>query len=278
MSFDDLQKCCEVISSCKWTGGRERKKKLTKFTAEAFVITTINNIAASKHLLENCDFQYILPAIFSQDPLEKFFGQARQRCGGNFYIDIVDVMSAGKTQHVHQLVKYDIIPHGTADRNCSVCDLDIQETDIQLLHELSVEDTQNLLNSNDPLKHKVVYIGGFLVHKHGQPDVDEGEVSSEFLNELNRGGLSIPTLNTVFFVHCATSAHENIPEIRLKLHCRYFKKLLSYIDAPISQNGNACQTVTQRGHTRHHELNNSDSERELRMLETQGKAFKQHLA
>ena len=89
-------------------------------------------------------------------------------------------MSAGKTQHVRQLVKYDIIPHGTADRNCLVCDLDIQETDIQLLHELSVEDTQNLLNSNDPLKHKVVYIGGFLVHKHGQPDVDEGEVSSEF--------------------------------------------------------------------------------------------------
>ena len=72
VSFDDLQKCCEVISSCKWTGGRERKKKLTKFTAEAFVITTINNIAASKHLLENYDFQYILPAIFSQDPLESF--------------------------------------------------------------------------------------------------------------------------------------------------------------------------------------------------------------
>ena len=31
---------------------------------------------------------------------------------------------------------------------------------------------------------------------------------SEFLNELNRGGLSIPTLNTVFLIHCATSAHE----------------------------------------------------------------------
>ena len=187
--MDALQRSCEVISSCKWTGGRERKKKLTKFTAEAFVITTINNIAASKYLLENYDFQYILPPIFSQDPLERFFGKVRQRCGGNFYIDIGDVMSAGKIQHIHQLVKYDIIPHGTAGRTCSVCDLDIQETDIQLLHELSVEDTQNLRNSNDLLKHEVVYIGGLLVHKHGQTDVDEGEVSSEFLNELNRGGL-----------------------------------------------------------------------------------------
>ena len=63
-SFDALQRSCEVISSCKWTGGRERKKKLTKFTAEAFVFTTINNIAASKYLLENYDFQYILPSIF----------------------------------------------------------------------------------------------------------------------------------------------------------------------------------------------------------------------
>ena len=33
-------------------------------------------------------FQYILPSIFSQDPLEKCLGQARQRCGGNYYIDI----------------------------------------------------------------------------------------------------------------------------------------------------------------------------------------------
>ena len=111
---------------------------MTKFTAEAFVITTINNIAASKYLLENYD-QYILPSKFSKDPLERFFGQARQRCGGNLYIDIGDVMSAGKTQHIHQLVKYDIIPHGTAGGNCSVCDLDIQETDMQLLHELSAE-------------------------------------------------------------------------------------------------------------------------------------------
>lgn len=123
-------------------------------------------------------------------------------------------MSAGKTQHIHQLVKYDIIPDSTTARKCSLCDSDIQEADIQLLHELSVEDTQNLQNSSDSLKHKVVYIGGFLVHKHGHPDVDEGEVSSEFLNELNRGSLSIHTLNTVFFVHCAITAHKNIPECR----------------------------------------------------------------
>ena len=124
---------------------------------------------------------------------------------------------------------------------------------------MSVEDTQNLLNSSDSLKHKVVYIGGFLVHKHGQPDVDEGEVSSEFLNELNRGGLSIPTLNTVFFVHCAITAHENIPECRRNCTI-YFKKLLSYINAPISQNENACQTATNVVY-KAYVLNNSDTER-----------------
>ena len=129
---------------------------------------------------------------------------------------------------------------------------------------MSVEDTQNLLNSNDPLKHKVVFIGGFLILNHGQPDVDEGEVSSEFLNELNRGGLSIPTLNAVFFIHCATSAHENIPEIRRNCTV-YFKILISYIDASISQNGNACQTVTNVVY-KAYALNNSDSERELGCL------------
>ena len=210
-------------------------------------------------MISNIFFLY----IFSRSS-RKDFGQARQRCGGNYYIDIEDVISAGKTQHVHQLIKYDIIPHGTSGRNCSVCDSDIEETDIQLLHELSVEDAQNLLNSSDSLKHKVVYIGGFLVHKHGQPDVDEGEASSEFLNDLNRGGISLPTLNTVFFVHCAITAHENIPECRRNCTI-YFKKLLSYIDAPISQNENACQTATNVVY-KAYVLNNSDTERELGCL------------
>ena len=96
ISFTELREICSVISSCRWVGGRGRVKKMTQSTADAFVVTTSNVISAAEYLLKEHSFQYLLPAIFSQDPLEKFFGQARQRCGGNFYIDIKDVIAAGK--------------------------------------------------------------------------------------------------------------------------------------------------------------------------------------
>ena len=82
---------CEVVRSCRWEG-----RKLTQFTADAFIVTTKFSIAAATYLLSHHNFEFVLPAVFSQDPLEKFFGQARQRHGGNFYIDIGDVISAGK--------------------------------------------------------------------------------------------------------------------------------------------------------------------------------------
>lgn len=87
---------CDVIDSCRWDGGRYRQKKLTQFTVDAFKVTTKFSIAAATYLLTYHNLKYVLPAVFSQDPLEKFFGQARQRNGGNFYIDIVDVLSQPK--------------------------------------------------------------------------------------------------------------------------------------------------------------------------------------
>ena len=39
-------------------------------------------------------------------------------------------------------------------------------------------------------------------------DEDGNEVSSEFLDNLNRGGLIVPTMSTVFFVHNAYNLHD----------------------------------------------------------------------
>ena len=142
ISFESLDTACNIVSTCRCDRARGRKRKLTKFTADAFIVTTKNNIAASKYLIENHDFQYILPSVFSQDPLEKFFGQGRQRCGGNFYIDIGDVISAAKAQHVHTLQKYDIIPQGECNISCLFCDTDIDDMDLELLNEIHIEDTQ----------------------------------------------------------------------------------------------------------------------------------------
>jgi hypothetical protein len=60
-SFQKLSNMCDVIAT---------------FTADAFVATTKFNIAAAETLLYDHHFQYVLPAAFGQDPLEKFFGNA----------------------------------------------------------------------------------------------------------------------------------------------------------------------------------------------------------
>ena len=77
-TFQRLDETCKVISSCAWEGGRGRKLKLTKQTSEAFTVTTMLNVKAAKYLLSEKKFQYVLPGIFADDGLEKFFGQARQ--------------------------------------------------------------------------------------------------------------------------------------------------------------------------------------------------------
>ena len=156
-SFTYLVKVCDVIAS-QLEGGRLRQKKLTKFTASAFVVTTKNVISAANYLLHNYDFHYVLPAVFSQNPLKKCFGQARQRIGGNFYIDINDVTLAAKAQRPHQFIKNDIIPVDREVKNiCTYCDFVIPEDDLNLVAEFNIDCTQGLLDSMDILKQSYIY-------------------------------------------------------------------------------------------------------------------------
>ena len=153
-SFTRLLEISTIVSTCIFNGVRGRQQKLTKYTGNAFLVTTENNVLASKMLLEIHNFQYILSAIFSQDALEKFFGQSRHRCSGNFCIDIGDVLAAAKVQHLHQLLKYEIIPEGeVCVADCSLCDSVADSSDLELIDETSVKDTEALLESNDTLKH-----------------------------------------------------------------------------------------------------------------------------
>ena len=91
------------------------------------------------------------------------------------------------------MLNYGIIPKGCEEWKCSYCTAPISLADLDLMQEIGIEDTQQLLDSTDIVKHKVVFIAGFLTYKHGEPSEGE-EVSSEFLLELNRGGLRLPTL------------------------------------------------------------------------------------
>ena len=137
-SFDKLTKICDVIKTCKWTGGKRRKHKLTVSTANAFITTTKTAIAATKHILTHHDHEYVLPAVWTDDPVEKFFGCTRGRTGGNFYIDIKDVESAGKVQRFHQLMKKYIMPEGCKTMKCTVCSRPLDERDLDLLFETTM--------------------------------------------------------------------------------------------------------------------------------------------
>ena len=212
--------------------------KLSKHTAKAFITTTGSNLAAATYLLEKHEFQYVLPTIFADDIFEKIFGQTRQRKGGNFYIDFGDVLVAAKVQILHTLLKYDITPTENIMGQCASCTEPINIEDLETVNNLYN------LDSESDLKHKVIFIGGHFVHKHGQPDLDVGEcISSEFLDELNREGLSMPTLSTTFFVHGSFKVMNSLPPSRRR--CRkYFKRVIGNIDDPIANDNTACHTIT----------------------------------
>ena len=213
--------------------------------------------------------------MFSQNPLEKLFGQGRQRNSGNFYIDIVDVIAAGKAQRTHQLIKHGITPQGETIRPCTFYNAVVDEEDVEMLHEITIEDTQTLVNSNETLNQKIISIAGCLVHKHGEPDTTQGKEETEFLSELNRGGLSLPTLNTVVFVHRSMIVHGKITEPRRNC-CKYLKNLMSHIDTERASNEKICQTLTNIVYKAYVQ-NNSDRERELgclRRMEKLSKMFR----
>ena len=115
---------------------------------------------------------------------------------------------------------------------------------MEVIDETSIKDTEDLLNSSGTMKEKEVYIAGFLTHKLKQHDGDPSEEDScRFLEELNRGSLRVPTLNTVFFVHSAQYTYEHLDESRMSC-ISYFKRLISHIDAPMAAINGACRTLS----------------------------------
>ena len=89
-----------------------------------------------------------------------------------------------------------------------------------------------------------------------------------FLEELSRGRLHIPTLNTVYFVHNAVHLYENLTD-SWKNCSKYFQHLLSHIDTPFSENSAACRTLSNLTF-KARVLAASDREKHAGMLKTKG--------
>ena len=81
--------------------------------------------------------------------------------------------------------------------------------DIECVADISIDDTELFLQPDEILKHKVIFIAGYLSRKFPSivHDIENGAadatLSSEFIKELDRGGFTQPTLPTAFFVHSA---------------------------------------------------------------------------
>jgi len=143
---------------------------------------------------------------------------------------------------------------------------------LKLIKDITTEETQFLTASDDPLKHKVIFVGGFLNRKYdtnpAEKDDDDAQgpcVSSEFTNQLNRGGLSLTKLSTVFFVHSVV--HILSKRSPPKSGCRqYLARFLSSVtDVTLSSNTMACRTIANVL-LKAHVLHNSDREQELGCL------------
>jgi len=85
--------------------------------------------------------------------------------------------------------------------------------------------------------------------------------SSDFTQQLDRGGLLIPKLSTVYLVHSAVHIISNLAHRRLVV--KYIATSLSYVVAPLANSIMACRTVANvrlKVHVFHH----SDSVKMLR--------------
>jgi hypothetical protein len=242
-SFTQLKETCEVIDTCAWQGGQGRTQKLTQQTANAFVMSTKTNIEAAELLLNEHGFSYVLPGIFADEALKKFFGQARQRSGGNFYIDAVDIKASAKTKNLHSLLQYELIPSTPSQAMSCANNISI-DTD---QYDLTITDTEELINSDETSKHKIIFLAGFLEHKfHGtvafvEPETAEDLTDSDFITNLNRGGLTVPKMSTVHFVH---AAHKLFIDCNLRCCRVHLSQAISRIHSPIAIIHEACVTLS----------------------------------
>jgi len=93
------------------------------------------------------------------------------------------------------ILKLDIVPKDDAQHTCIYCTTVSDQEDLELIQDCTTEETQFFIASDDPLKHKVIFVAGFLTRKYdtnpAENDDDDAQgpcVFSEFTNQLNRGG------------------------------------------------------------------------------------------
>lgn len=91
--------------------GKSYAEKIDKVSYDCFFVTRHCHDINAENVLQSNSFEYVLSAVFSQDSLEKVFrsSQAELRWQ-SLHNDVVDLIAAGKAQHLRQLVKRNVVP------------------------------------------------------------------------------------------------------------------------------------------------------------------------
>ena len=78
--------------------------------------------------------------------MEKFYGQTQQRSEGNLYFDTGDVTAVTKTVNLQNLLNNDQLPVRNNESGCLICMDLVDDNDLEVLHEYTVQDTQSFLH------------------------------------------------------------------------------------------------------------------------------------
>ena len=101
---------------------------------------------------------------------------------------------------MHTLLKYESTPQQPNDVACG--------SNFCFDDQLDTADTEELIRSNDTIKHEIVFLTGYLEHKFRSSlsviefvDEYDDEFDTASLENLERHGLTIFKLSRVHFVH-----------------------------------------------------------------------------
>ena len=181
-----------------------RMKQLTKETGTMFAHICKGFVNLAKYLLLDKNVTFVLFGWFSTDPLEKYFSKLRQGSGGTYFINAQSVLQKVAIYHAKLALRMDFkLDDQSSDQHqCTFCNrkLTYQESEVlDNLYDLEEQLSDNTLNA-------MVYIGGYIENKQAKSNEDTTfyyDRYGQYLNNLNRGKLTIPDDSTVqWIVYC----------------------------------------------------------------------------
>ena len=201
-----LQMWIDLAESMAPSNRLHRVRALTLETSAALAWTCKCLISITRYLLTTAapwQHDYVPIGFFQQDDIERHFGHFRMSAGCNFFITVKDVINVHNLDRAKNLLKLSPDLSKTNDRHsCPECVRPLSDSERLILDDIIDSRAIDVMSSDD--KMAMVYIGGYVAHKH--PDVsgrleDLPQDTIAYLSDRDRGGLHCPSepfLNFMF--------------------------------------------------------------------------------